>query len=156
MTTWNYRVLKKTCAYSGELTYQIHEVYYHPDGSIDCWNHKPVEPLGISEASLRNDIQSFLSAFRQPVLEEHLVNGKARLVAEPVIRASNDLQADYLSKTSRAADYINQILGNHLLVKQQPYLRAAYEKVDQALAELHALVSKQGYLQKDPAQTEIA
>lgn len=142
MTTWNYRVIKKNCRSDQEATYQIHEVYYHPDGSIDCWNSCPVEPLGVSEPGLRNDIQSFLGAFRLPILKERLVNGKVLLIEEQPIGQSNDLRADYIGKTTRAAGYINQILGNHLLLKQQPQLRAAYEKVDQALAELHELVNE--------------
>lgn len=141
-TTWNYRVIKKTCPYTGEVTYQIHEVYYQPNGGIDCWNHTPVEPLGISEPALRNDIQSFLGAFRQPVLEEHFINGKARLLAERVPQDSDELHADYLSKASRASGYLSQILGNHLLLKQEPALREAYDKVDRALAELHAVADR--------------
>ena len=143
MTTWNYRVIKKTCAQTREVTYQIHEVYYQADGSIDCWNHTPVEPMGLSEPSLRNDIQSFLGAFRLPVLEEHYINGKAKLLAERLKTQPETLQADYASKTSRASGYLNQILGNHLLLKREPALRQAYEKVDQALAELHAIVDNQ-------------
>ena len=151
MTTWNYRVLKKTDSYSQETTYQIHEVYYHPDGSIDCWNHTPVEPLGVSEPGLRNDIQSFLAAFRQPILQEQFIFGKCKLIAERSIPPGKDLQADYVSKTSRAAGYINQILGNHLLLKQEPLLRQAYDKVDQALAELHDIVNSQGYTETETA-----
>lgn len=143
MTTWNYRVIKKTCPHTQETTFQIHEVYYQPDGSIDCWNHTPVEPLGISEPSLRNDIQAFLAAFRLPVLQEHYINGKARLLAERVAPHADHLQADYLSKASRASGYLNQILGNHLLLKQEPALREAYNKVDQALAELYSLANRQ-------------
>ena len=145
MTTWNYRVIKKTCAHTQEVTYQIHEVYYFDDGNIDCWNHSPVEPLGVSEPGLRNDIQSFLAAFRLPILEERFVNGKAKLVAERLPVYSEDLQADYVSKTSRASGYINQILGNHLLLKREPALRQAYDKVDQALAELHEIVDSKLY-----------
>lgn len=139
-TSWNYRVIKKTSP-GGEVTFQIHEVYYQADGSIDCWNHVPVEPLGVSENSLRNDIQAFLAAFRLPVLEEHYINGKARLLAERVPRRSEDMLSDYLSKTSRASGYLYQVLGNHLVLKQNPALREAYDKVDQALAELHRLVN---------------
>ncbi|MEE8058052.1 MAG: hypothetical protein V3T17_09470 [Pseudomonadales bacterium] len=141
MTTWNYRVIKTTCARTREVTYQIHEVYYLDSGSIDCWNHTPVEPLGVSEPGLRNDIQSFLGAFRLPVLKVKFVNGKAKLLAERTTTHCTDLQADYVSKTSRASGYINQILGNHLLLKQEPALRKAYDKVDQALAELHDVVN---------------
>ncbi len=140
MTTWNYRVIRKTCADTREVTYQIHEVYYQADGSIDCWNHVAVEPLGTSEPALRNDIQSFLRAFRLPVLEEHYINGKAKLLAERPMKVDEDLHADYVNKTTRAAGYLNQILGNHLLLKNEPNLRRAYNKVDQALAELHAIL----------------
>lgn len=145
MTTWNYRVITKTCPRSQEVTYQIHEVYYSRDGSIDCWNHTPVEPLGVSENGLRNDIQAFLAAFRRPALEEHFINGKAVLVEQPLAVHSEDLQADYVSKTSRASGYINQILGNHLLLKKEPVLRQAYDKVDQALAELHKIVDSSDF-----------
>jgi hypothetical protein len=145
MTTWNYRVIRKKCANTREVTYQIHEVYYLADGSIDCWNHTPVEPLGVSEPGLRNDIQSFLGAFRQPLLEERYINGKAKLVAERMSEPGKDLQADYVSKTTRASGYINQILGNHLLLKLEPRLRPAYDKVDQALAELHDIVNNKHY-----------
>lgn len=136
MTTWNYRVIKKNCRRTQEETYQIHEIYYNTDGSVDCWNETPVEPLGISEPGLRNDIRSFLGAFRLPVLEEHIINGKALLRSELLSTSRNDLKADYASKTTRASSYIYQILGNHLLLKQEPGLRKAYDKVDQALAEL--------------------
>lgn len=146
-TSWNYRVIKKICPGNGDITYQIHEVYYQPDGSIDCWNHTPVEPLGVSESGLRNDIQSFLAAFRLPVLEEHYINGKARLLAERIPRRREDLLSDYIGKTARATGYLNQILGNHLLLKQNPALREAYDKVDQALAELHLLVDGEALLE---------
>lgn len=142
MTTWNYRVIKKSCPKSQETTYQIHEIYYNDDGSIDCWNDTPVEPLGVSEPGLRNDIRAFLSAFRLPVLEEHIINGKAQLLCERLSNPTDDLQADYASKTTRASGYIYQILGNHLLLKQQPSLRKAYDKVDQALADLYETVNK--------------
>ncbi len=145
MTTWNYRVIKKTCAHTQEVTYQIHEVYYFEDGSIDCWNHCPVEPLGVSEPGLRNDIQSFLGAFRLPILKERFLNGRAILAEERLPIHSEDLQADYVSKASRASGYINQILGNHLLLKKDPALRQAYDKVDQALTELHAIVDNKLY-----------
>jgi hypothetical protein len=141
MTTWNYRVIKKTSPVNYEVTYQIHEVYYKKNGHIDCWNDTPVEPMGINEPGLRNDIQSFLGAFRLPVLQQRYINGKARLVAEYSGRPDRDLISDYVGKTSRAAGYINQILGSHLLLKQEPKVRKAYDKVDQALNELFDLVN---------------
>lgn len=144
MTSWNYRIIKKDNDHQ-KTTYQIHEVYYFKDGSIDCWNHTPVEPLGVSEPELRNDIQAFLVAFRLPALKERIINGKTKLVEEQMQQTGKDLQADYVSKTSRASSYLNQILGNHLLLRQEPAVRHAYNKVDQALTELQTAVSQQNY-----------
>lgn len=137
MANWNYRVIRKTCPRAGTVTYQVHEVYYAGNGHIDCWTQQPVEPLGTSEAQLRNDVHAFLAAFRQPVLEEKFVLGQLRLVEEKLERPGNsDLERDYKNRTSRASTYLFQILGNHLLLKQNAELRAAYDKVDQALIQL--------------------
>lgn len=137
MATWNYRVIRKTCPQTGQVTFQIHEVYYAEDGSIDCWTQQPVEPLGVTEAQLRNDVHSFLAAFRLPVLEEKTSLGQVRLVEEqlPHVR-QDDLQQDYKGRVSRASGYLFQMLGNHLLLKQEPDLRQAYDRVDQALTDL--------------------
>lgn len=145
MTTWNYRIIKKTCAYTHQITYQVHEVYYSAEGVIECWNDQAVEPMGESENNLRNDIQSFLGAFRLPVLEENIINGKARLINEYRHKGNEDLQADYVAKVSRASGYLSQILGNHLLLKTEPALRQAYERVDQALTDLHEIADSKLY-----------
>lgn len=143
MTRWNYRVIRKLDDQSHSDTFQIHEVYYRDDGSIECWTQTPVEPLGISESQLRNDIHAFLAAFRLPILREVLRSGRTELMEE---RAANprerDLQADYKARTGRASGYLNQILGNHLLLRQDEDLRSAYERVDSALAELYALADR--------------
>ncbi|MET0380140.1 MAG: hypothetical protein ABW049_14200 [Spongiibacteraceae bacterium] len=115
MTTWNYRVICKTAPIAGDAVYQIYEVYYREDGSIDCWTQQPVEPLGVSESQLRNDIHAFLAAFRMPVLAERQHLGKVVLVEEKV-SAGPDLQRDYLGRVSRASGYLFQVLGNHLLL----------------------------------------
>jgi len=135
MTTWNYRVIRKVGPLSGDTTYQIHEVYYREDGSIDCWTQQPVEPLGVSESQLRNDLHAFLAAFRQPVLEERQVRGKTVLVAEKV-PTMPDQHRDYIGRVNRAAGYIFQVLGTHLLMKQDPTLRQAYDNLERALTEL--------------------
>lgn len=144
MTTWNYRILKKQSSLGGEPNYQIHEVYYRGDGSIDCWTQEPVEPLGVSEAQLRNDIQSFLAAFRRPVLEERHINGRNVLVEERRGTADADLVADYRERSARASHYLYQMLGHDLLLRQDPSLRAAYERVETALADLHEHVAGGG------------
>lgn len=142
MATWNYRVIRKTCEQTGQIIFQVHEVYYAEDGSIDCWTQQPVEPLGTSEAQLRNDIHGFLAAFRQPVLEEKTTLGQVRLVEEtPPHPRREDLQQDYKGRANRASGYLFQMLGNHLLLKQEPDLRQAYERVDQAMLELCELAA---------------
>jgi hypothetical protein len=137
MTTWNYRVIRKTCPSSGDSTYQIHEVYYRDDGGIDCWTQEPVEPLGVSEAQLRKDVHAFLSAFRLPVLEQRYLLGQQCLVEERLVSVRRDaLEDEYRSRANRASGYLSQVLGNHLLLKQMPQLRDAYERVDSALSDL--------------------
>lgn len=135
MTTWNYRVIRKAAPFSGEPTYQVHEVYYREDGSIDCWTQQPVEPLGVSEAQLRDDIHAFLAAFRLPVLEERQQHGKV-VVVEEAVAPTTDLQRDYLGRIGRTSGYLLQVLGNHPLLKQDPALRRAYDQLEQALAGL--------------------
>ena len=137
MPNWNYRVIRKNCQRTGTVTYQVHEVYYAEDGRIDCWTQQPVEPLGTSEAQLRNDVHAFLAAFRQPVLEEKFVLGQLQLVEEKSARENGgDLLRDYKSRLSRASGYLFQMLGNHLLLKQDAGLRDAYNDIDKALTQL--------------------
>jgi hypothetical protein len=136
MKNWNYRVIKKNS--HGQIVYQIHEVFYAADGSIDSWASEAVEPLGTSEGQLRKDIYNFLNAFQLPALEERFINGRCVLVEErlpPIAR--NDLEQDYQAKASRASGYIYQILGNHLLIRNKPEVRHAYRKLDEALSELY-------------------
>lgn len=140
MTTWNYRVIRTENPLTGNTTYQIHEVYYREDGTIDCWTQEPVEPLGVSDSQLRNDIHAFLAAFRQPTLEEHQQRGKSVLIEER-LSPSTDLQRDFFSRISRASGYLYQILGNHELLKMQPELRQAYDHFEQALLALHELIA---------------
>lgn len=140
MTTWNYRVIRTNSPLTDNTTYQIHEVYYREDGTIDCWTQEPVEPLGVSESQLRNDIHAFLAAFRQPILEEQQQRGKSVLVEEKP-NPSTDLQRDFLGRISRASGYLYQILGNHELLKMQPDLRQAYDRFELALLEMHELIA---------------
>ncbi len=137
MANWNYRVIRKTCQRTDTEMYQVHEVYYAEDGRIDCWTQQPVEPLGTSEAQLRNDVHAFLAAFRRPMLEEKFVLGQLQLVEEKIEQQGLDeLQRDYKYRVSRASGYLFQMLGNHLLLRQSDDLRAAYDAVDRALATL--------------------
>lgn len=140
MANWNYRVIRKACATTGSVTYQVHEVYYGEGGAIDCWTQQPVEPLGTTESQLRNDVHAFLAAFRKPVLEEKLVLGQLQLVEEKLPRTRPDqqdqLRFEYKNRATRAIGYLFQMLGNHLLLKQDVSMSQAYDRVDRALTEL--------------------
>ena len=140
MKNWNYRIIKKNN--HGQTTFQIHEVFYRPDGQIDSWASEAVEPLGTSEAQLRKDIYSFLAAFQLPALEERFSNGRCTLVeVRDAGQPRADLEQDYQAKTSRATGYIYQVLGNHLLIRNKPEVRQAYHKVDKALSDLYEAAS---------------
>ena len=140
MINWNYRIIKKNN--HGQTTFQIHEVFYRPDGQIDSWASEAVEPLGTSEAQLRKDIYSFLAAFQLPALEERFSNGRCTLVeVRNAEQPRADLEQDYQAKTSRATGYIYQVLGNHLLIRNKPEVRQAYHKVDKALSDLYEAAS---------------
>lgn len=137
MANWNYRVIRKCCARTGLVTYQVHEVYYTEDGAIDCWTQQPVEPLGTSEAQLRNDVHAFLAAFRKPVLEEKLVLGQLQLIEEKLPGVQyDDLRHEYKNRATRAIGYLFQMLGSHLLLKQDVSMSEAYDRVDRALTDL--------------------
>lgn len=70
--SWNYRVLKIKKVWNdySENHYQIHEVYYKDDGSIEAWSSEPCAPFGESLAELDSDINMFIRATVLPVLEE--------------------------------------------------------------------------------------
>lgn len=147
MANWNYRVIRKHCERTGTVTYQVHEVYYAEDGRIDCWTQQPVEPLGTSEAQLRNDVHAFLAAFRQPMLEEKIVLGQLQLVEEKLgVSNEADLARDYKYRVSRASGYLFQMLGNHLLLKEDKDVREAYDAVDHAIKQLWESLEKRRQL----------
>ena len=156
MTSWNYRIIKKLDADNDEAIYQVHEVYYSSSGNIECWNDTPVEPMGTNPAGLRNDIQAFLSAFRLPALEQKHRNGRAVLEEETLPTAYPESYSDYVEKIERASSYINQILGNNLLLKKDPTLRQAFNKVDQALHDLKLLAGPEQSQSAVPAKISVS
>ena len=80
--SWNHRIIRRSNAPSTdpEWNYQIHEVYYKKDGSIDAWTENPVTPLGENLIELQSDISLFSKALDQPALEEVKINEKDILV----------------------------------------------------------------------------
>lgn len=69
MSTWNYRVLKKTDQKTGETIYAIHEVYYDDAGKPETCTENPVAPAGESLAELKRDMDHYLLALHKTVLE---------------------------------------------------------------------------------------
>jgi hypothetical protein len=63
MTYWDYRVIKRHQKESDTDTYQVHEVYYQEDGTIEGWTESPVQPLRETANELREDIRFFMKAF---------------------------------------------------------------------------------------------
>jgi hypothetical protein len=65
--SWNYRVMKKRI--KGEDVFEIHEVYYHPDGRIHTWSEDPVILYGETPEELKQDILRQSRALERPVLD---------------------------------------------------------------------------------------
>ena len=64
--SWNYRVLKHVAA--GEEGYQIHEVYYNEDGSIEACTEEAVTCFGGSEDELKETLKLMEAAFEKPTI----------------------------------------------------------------------------------------
>jgi hypothetical protein len=138
MSCWNYRVIRKSHSDTDVVSYQIHEVYYKEDGSIDGWTKEPVEPHGETVEELREDIRYFLHAFRRPVLEEKDVDHKEVLVEDNSDYPINEGHYfEFMDRAAVAVDYIYQFLGSHPLIRKEKSLRELYKKAEAALAELY-------------------
>lgn len=138
MSYWNYRVIRKRYPDSDAISYQIHEVYYADNGSIEHWTEDPVQPFGESAAELREEIRFFLHAFRRPILEWTEVDGEGALIANEDDSPINHGQyVEFMDRASVAVDYVYQFLGSHPLLKKETRLREIYERAEQVMAELY-------------------
>ena len=139
---WNYRVIKKRHA-DDSVTFQVHEVYYRDDGSIEGWTEAPVTPMGEEIAELRENIRHFSHAFRKSVLEESDADGRPTLRSDETDDTINDGHYfELMDRASVALDYIYQFVGSHPLTREHGRLRATYEKAEKALAELYQQASR--------------
>ena len=66
--SWNHRIMRTTEP-DGTHALAIHEVYYHPDGSIMAWTEKPVSPFGETIKALHGDLMRFEQAFTRHILD---------------------------------------------------------------------------------------
>lgn len=64
--SWNYRIIRRR--FTDHVSYQIHEVYYRPDGTIEGWTENPITPAGETPEELKQDFSRQLLAFESPVL----------------------------------------------------------------------------------------
>ena len=148
MSYWNYRVIRKHHRESETDTYQIHEVYYHKDGTIEGWTESAVQPFGETPGELREDIRFFMKAFQKPILEEQVKDGKPILVTEDDSQKINEGHYfEFMDRASVAVDYIYQFLGCHPLMKKEKSLSKIYEKAEKALAELYQEAGRLEYEQ---------
>lgn len=150
MSYWDYRVIRKRYPESDAISYQIHEVYYADNGSIEHWTEDPVQPLGETAEELREDIRFFLQAFRCPILEWKEVDGEWTLIPDEADSPINeDHYFEFMDRASVVVDYVYQFLGSHPLLKKETRLREVYERAEEALAELYQEAGRLEFERKD-------
>jgi hypothetical protein len=150
--TWNYRIIKKTFADNDSSQYEIHEVYYEGK-SISGWTENSVKPSAESVAELREDIRYFLQAFKHPVLEEKIIDGKELLVENDDHSEINDGHYfEFMDRASVSLDYIYQFLGSHPLIRKEENLKHFYEKAASALAELYQEAGRLEFEKSEPVE----
>lgn len=138
MAHWNYRVIRKPHPDSQGASYEIHEVYYRDDGTVEAWTDSPVQPYGETPEELREDIRFLLQAFRQPVLELREVDGEWTLAQDEEECPINEGHYfELMDRASVAVDYVYQFLGSHPLLRKESRLRERYMRAEEALAELY-------------------
>ncbi len=65
--SWNYRIIRRN--FKGHVSYQVHEVYYRPDGTVEGWTENPINPVGETPEELKQDFSRQLLAFESPILD---------------------------------------------------------------------------------------
>lgn len=138
MSYWNYRVIR-TENKSGEVLFNIHEVYYTQDGTIETWTENPVLPQGESVGELREDIHYFLNAFTKPILEEDEDQGKP--ILKPVYDEEDSINREHyfelMDRAWVALNYCNNSVGDHPLIRKNKELKNLFEKVSEDLFNLY-------------------
>jgi hypothetical protein len=67
--TWNYRLTKEIHSGDEDVSYQIKEVYYNPDGSIWGMTENSVSVYGETAEEARACLDNMQLAFDQAVLD---------------------------------------------------------------------------------------
>jgi len=63
---WNYRIIRKNKEHT---FYEIHEVYYDPNGNIQGMTENPIIPTGETLDELKKDFSKQFDAFKHPILD---------------------------------------------------------------------------------------
>lgn len=71
---WNHRVMRRISPETGELVYQVHEVFYYTEedgksGLVAGWTENGIAPFGLSEKKLKKDLKRMLDSLNKPVLD---------------------------------------------------------------------------------------
>jgi len=64
--SWNYRIIRRN--FKEHTSYQVHEVFYRQDGTIEGWTENPIIPEGETPEELKQDFSRQLLAFESPIL----------------------------------------------------------------------------------------
>lgn len=67
--SWNYRIIKREQL--GEVSLQLHEVYYDKKGDMNSWSINPIAPCGETVIELGDDLARMQEALIKPVLIEN-------------------------------------------------------------------------------------
>lgn len=135
--TWDYRVLRKRHT-GGLATYHIHKIFYDDDGTIEMITEEPERLIGQEVAELRERIGLLSHAFRYPVLEERDVDGEPTLVPDPTDENINTGHYfELMDRAHVAGNYLHQFLGCHPVLRNDKKLRAAYDRAEEALANIY-------------------
>jgi len=136
MSNWNYRIIKKLN--KDDRVYEIHEVYYHENGTIEGWTEDALHPMGESLAELKSEISCYIQAFRLPVLIEVSNEGKCELIEEKETTELNDGHYhEFLDRVFVAIDFFNNSVGAHPVARKIPEIRSSVEAVDNLMGELY-------------------
>jgi hypothetical protein len=69
MSTFNYRTLRKQDDL-GSFYFEVHEVYYNPDGTVSLWTINPKVAFGSTKEELKESLERMLACLEAPLLEE--------------------------------------------------------------------------------------
>lgn len=135
--TWNYRVVRKRYP-DGSVTYHIWKLYYGDDGTIERADDEPERLISQEVAELREHVGLLSHAFRHPVLEEREVHGEPALVPDSMDETINvGHYFELMDRAYVANNYLHQFLGCHPVLRNEKKLRAAYDRAEEALADIY-------------------